>query len=92
MIVTPLLVGAAIGWLYCASLWLTIGLSARRTQPLVWFGVGTLLRLAVVGFAFFALTRFGPRIALAALVGFAAVRGGIIYWMRVPRHSLNAPL
>ncbi|HWB14373.1 MAG TPA: ATP synthase subunit I [Pirellulales bacterium] len=83
------LVGAAIACLYCAGLWLAIGLASRRAQPLLWFGLGSLLRLAVVGSIFLALARSGPETALAALAGFAAARGSIAYRMRIPQAAIS---
>jgi F1F0 ATPase subunit 2 len=79
------LVGAAAACLYCAGLWLAISLAAQRAHPLVWFGLGSLLRVTAVGGVFFALTKLGPETALA---GFAATRGGIAYRMRVPQEGL----
>ncbi|HUY89868.1 MAG TPA: ATP synthase subunit I [Pirellulales bacterium] len=80
-----MLIGATVALAYCASLWLAIGRTVGRSHPIVWFGFGSAARLVLVTAAFYGLTILGAEVALWALVGFAAARSGLTYWVGRPR-------
>ncbi len=82
--IAAILAGAAIALVYCAALWLTIDRAVGSAHPLAWFGLTSMGRLGLVGAAFYGLALLGPEMALAALIGFAAMRSGISYWAGRP--------
>ena len=80
-----ILTGAVAAWLYCASLRAAIDRAIRSAHPVVWIGATSAARLGLIGGVFFALTMLGAEAAVWGLVGFAAARSGITYWVGRPR-------
>lgn len=67
--------GALLGFLFFAGLWLTIQKGLVSEHPGIWFSLSLLLRLSAVVLGFIWVARQGWQSLIAALVGFLVVRG-----------------
>jgi len=66
--------GAVLGLLYFTGLWLTVQRMHTAKHPWRLFAASYVLRLALAVFCFYVLILAGWQHAVAALVGFVAVR------------------
>jgi F1F0 ATPase subunit 2 len=74
-LLTPFLLGALLGGLYLAALWLTVRRLTRVRRPALWLLGSTLLRLGLLLAGFWYILGDGHwQRLLAALAGFIVVR------------------
>jgi len=76
--------GALLGAFYFGTLWLVVRRLGRLRRPTVWLGVTGVLRLVVVLGLFVSLVGVRWERLVAALVGFLAVRVGLVRWLGRP--------
>ncbi|NCA98665.1 MAG: hypothetical protein EOM08_00020 [Clostridia bacterium] len=67
-------IGALLGFLFFAGLWLTIQKGLLSTHPGIWFALSLVLRLGVVVLGFVWVARQGWQQLIAALAGFLVIR------------------
>lgn len=67
-------IGALLGFLFFAGLWLTIQKGIDSAHPGIWFALSLLLRLGLVVLGFVWAARQGWQNLIAALAGFIVVR------------------
>jgi F1F0 ATPase subunit 2 len=85
MWLAALLMGAMVACLYCASLWVAVDRAVGGSHPVAWLGIASVARLGLVSAIFYGLTTLGADVAIWALLGFAAARSGLTYWIGRPR-------
>jgi F1F0 ATPase subunit 2 len=72
-------VGAALGFVYFGSLWLTVQHLVRRPRAAGLVHLSRVLRLAGLGLALYVLLKSAPGELVSAAAGFWLARGYLLY-------------
>jgi F1F0 ATPase subunit 2 len=77
LIVAAFAAGLVLGTLFFGGLWWTVRRTLTATVPAVWFGISALLRMAVVVYGLYCLTRLGLPSLIAGVCGLLVARGAV---------------
>jgi len=77
LITAPLAAGMVLGILFFGGLWWTVNRGLTAALPAVWFGLSTLVRVAVTVCALYYFARLGLPSLIACLCGFLIARSAV---------------
>ena len=75
--------GIVLGAVFFGGLWWTVCRALTARVPAAWFGVSTLVRMAIVVCGLYCFARLGLPSLLACLCGLLAARGAVKHFTRV---------
>jgi F1F0 ATPase subunit 2 len=83
-----LMIGAAVAWIYCASLWFAVNRAVEHAdRAILWLALTSFARLTLVGGLFCILAMRGAEVVLLALVGFSLAHTATTYAMGGHAHG-----
>ncbi len=84
LITLALAAGMILGILFFGGLWWTVNRGLTAAVPALWFGLSSLLRVAVTGCALYFFARLGLPSLTACLCGFLIARSAVKRLTRLP--------
>jgi len=85
LITAPLAAGIGLGLLFFGGLWWTVNRGLTAALPAVWFGLSSVLRVAVIVCGLYGFARLGLPSLIACLVGFLIARSAVTRLTRLTR-------
>jgi F1F0 ATPase subunit 2 len=77
--------GMVLGIIFFGGLWWTVTRSLTATAPALWFGLSTLLRMALVLSGLYYFAHLGLPNLVACLCGLLVARGAVRHLARIVR-------